>query len=302
MSVNFGLKQIVDWFQPRLTKAFSDTLAKWAFALFLLLLAWTLGRFVWSFIGVPIISVTSHTSEKPNIVTTSSASAYELEQLINLNLFGLYNATVPLVESIIDAPRTNLNLTLVGLVANSAPTKGLAVIANSGSQNIYGVDETIKGTGVVLRQVLNDRVILRNNGRDEALMLQGVDYSQRAQSVSNNKPSDQKDVSSKISSQTDLSAVKAEIIKRPQALLKYITLSQERENNKVIGYRLGPGGDSRLFNESGLKSGDVATAINGVDLTNPSQMNKIWRSLSDASEIVLTVRRSGQLHQVTIDL
>lgn len=301
MSANLRINRIVDWLQPRLTKAFSDTVAQWTSYLLILFLAWALGQLVWLAAGSSTISLATSVIKSTKINSNSESSAYELDQLINLNLFGLYNAAIPIAGNAITAPRTNLNLTLVGLVANSAPSRGLAVIANSGSQSIYGVGETITGTGVVLRQVMVDRVILRNSGRDEALMLEGVDYTKDTQSLENKE---QNKLQSKTpqAGKADLSNIKAEILKNPQSLLKFITLSQARDGQNIIGYRLGPGSDPRLFKESGLKNGDVAVSINGVDLTNPSEMNKIWQSLSDASEIILTVRRDGQLHKIYIGL
>lgn len=301
MSDNFGINRIVDWLQPRLTKAFSDTMAKWASRLLVFFLAWILGQRIWLFVETPVVSRVALVSTPINVSGSSPVSANKIEQLINFNLFGLYNAGIPVVESVTNAPRTSLNLTLVGLVANSAPARGLAVIANSGSQSIYGIGETITGTGVVLRQVMADRVILRNSGRDEALMLEGVDYTKGGQSLVTTEQ--QKSPSqSKNTDKADLSEIKTEILKKPQALLKFITLSQEREGKNIIGYRLGPGSDPRLFKQSGLKNGDVAVSINNIDLTNPSEMNKIWQSLSDASEIILTVRRNGQLHKIHIGL
>lgn len=302
MSANFGINQIVGWVQPLLTKALSDSLAKWVLCFFLLSFAWILGQFGWLFAGTPKVSLVSSTGKPVESALSSQAQMYQLDQLLQLELFGSYKSVSSFPEAIVNAPRTNLTLTLVGLVANSAPSKGLAVIANSGAQSIYGIGETIKGTAVILRQVLADRVILSNNGRDETLMLEGVDFSKKIQRSPEQKKTGQKKSKPKKTGEADLSSIKAEILKNPQSLLKFITLSQERESSGVVGYRLGPGSDKRLFNESGLKSGDIAVSINGIDLTNPSEMNKIWQSLSDASEITLSVRRNGQLHNIYIGL
>lgn len=302
MSANFGINQIIGWIQPQLTKAMSDSFAKWVSCFLLLSCAWILGQFGWLFAGTPEVLLVSSSTKQVNTALSSHAPMYQLDQLINLELFGGYKSVNPFSESVVNAPRTNLTLTLVGLVANSSPSRGLAVIGNSGTQSIYGVGETIKGTSVVLRQVLADRVILSNNGRDETLMLEGVDFSNNTQLSSEQKKSDKTKLNPKKSAESDLSSIKAEILKSPQSLLKFITLSQERDASGVVGYRLGPGRDARLFKESGLKNGDIAVSINGIDLTNPSEMNKIWRSLSDASEITLSVRRDGQLHTIHIGL
>lgn len=66
-----------------------------------------------------------------------------------------------------DAPKTRLNLVLVGAVASSNPKLSLAVIANRGTQATYGINEEIEGTRAKLKAVLVDRVIIDNSGRDE---------------------------------------------------------------------------------------------------------------------------------------
>ncbi|MDD1783579.1 type II secretion system protein GspC [Enterovibrio sp. ZSDZ35] len=302
MSSNFGISRLAHFAQPQLGKEFHTRLAKWVACLLILFLAWTLGRLVWVWFEPTIDQV--GTQPQAVVTASSTAPAYHVDQLARHQFFGEFNAKVAPVEPkpqpVVEAPKTKLNLTLVGLVASSEPERGLAVIANRGSQKTYGIGEPIEGTRVTLRQVLNDRVILRNNGRDEALMLAGVDYNQPNQQ--NKRPVKQAPAQQRASAGSDLSSVKAEIMNNPQALLKYITLSREQNESGLIGYRLGPGSDSRLFKDAGLQTGDIAVGINGADLTNPAEMNRIWQSLSDASEISLTVQRDGQLHEIYISL
>ena len=87
-----------------------------------------------------------------------------------------------------DAPQTRLNLTLVGLVASSNPQTALAVITHRGKQNTYGLNEAIEGTRATLQAVYPDRVIIRNSGRDETLMLDGVDFNKASQSTRKTPP------------------------------------------------------------------------------------------------------------------
>ncbi|MGF1769412.1 type II secretion system protein GspC [Enterovibrio makurazakiensis] len=305
MFANLGIQRLSNWVQPQLGKEFPAKAAKWTTRLLIIVLAWTLGRLVWSWVMPPTVDALSTAA----VITQSGqqAPAYQLNDLASRHFFGRFSEKAAPVkkkpEPVVDAPRTRLNLTLVGLVASSEPERGLAVIANRGAQKTYGVGEAIEGTRVILRQVLNDRVILRNNGNDEALMLAGVDYSKTTQQPKRNSPTASRPaVNSRDTGRADLTKVKAEILSNPQSLLKYITLSQEQGEDGLIGYRLGPGSDSRLFKEAGLQPGDVAVGINGADLTNPAEMNRIWQSLSDASEISLTVQRGGELHEIYIGL
>ncbi|WP_223823700.1 hypothetical protein [Candidatus Enterovibrio escicola] len=96
--------------------------------------------------------------------------------------------------------------------------------------------------------------------------------------------------------------MKAEILNNPQVLLKYFTLSQTLGEKGLIGYRIGPGNYSRLFDESSLQAGDVAVRFNGTDLTTASGMNLILQRLSATSAINLTVQRGNQFHDIYISL
>ena len=263
-------------------------------------LAWYSGSLVWSALEEPA-PIT-----KPKVVVDPSNlekqdRVYDLNALIRAQLFGSYVRESKIkapAKNLSEIPRIKLNLKLVGLVASTLEEKSLAIIGNRGTQAVYGIGEKIDGTQVTLRYVLSDRVILENGGRDETLMLEGVDFNQSTASDFNSKTNEKKSAPTS----SGLSSVRADILKNPQSLLKYITLSQERNGKEILGYRLGPGSDKRLFEESGLQRGDVATSINNVDLTDPSKMNLIWRNLSDASEISLTVLRNGQTHEINISL
>ena len=300
--MNESMQHLLLKVQPHVGKDTPKKAANLTTFVLLVILAWVLGRLAWQWVTPEPVAPPQVNSSSFS-VRNASSPAYQLDKLVNRHFFGRYNEAAPVVkkeEAVIDAPRTKLNLTLVGLVASNDASRGLAVIANRGKQKTYGVGEAIEGTRVILRQVLIDRVILRNNGRDEALMLAGVDYNERNKSHA--APVQAKKTRTPSQGGGDFSAIKAEILNNPQALLKYITLSQEQNQDGLIGYRIGPGSDKRFFEQAGLENGDIAVRINGADLTNPAEMNRIWQSLSDSSEISLTVQRNGQLHDIYISL
>ena len=289
----------------RLNKQSLITAARITTVCLLLLFVWTLGRLAWMWVDSDInIAVSSNLS---NVTPKEKTPNYQINQLINDNLFGTYQEKNTVSQPVAThAPKTALRLTLVGVVASTNPKYALAVIGNSGLQQVYTIGETIKNTRAILRQVMSDRVVLANNGRDEVLMLDGVQFEVLT-SPKNSKEQKPTKATSKpsiatTSSNASLSGIKAEILKNPQSLLKYITLSQQRDDKGVVGYRIGPGRDSRLFNQAGLQANDLVVSINGSDLRNPSEMAKVWQKLTDASEINLTVLRDGQEHNVLIGL
>lgn len=263
--------------------------------------AWVLGQLAW-FIEPSEQSIVPW---KANVSASQrQQSSLDLSSLQQSNIFGAYSASKPVVVEkpvVQDAPKTRLNLVLVGAVASSNPNFSLAVIANRGKQATYGIDEQIEGTRAKLKAVLNDRVIIDNSGRDETLMLEGIEYkklsvsepkTQRSSSVIGNNPVDKEE---------KLVAIKSAITKDPQQIFQYVRLSQVKRDGKVLGYRVSPGKEPELFHSVGLKSGDIATQLNGQDLTDPAAMGTIFKTISDLTELNLTVERDGQQHDVYIE-
>ena len=264
--------------------------------------AWILGQLAW-LIEPAEQSVTPWKAQASS--SSRPQSTLDISSLQKSNFFGEYNAETPKVVEqpvIQDAPKTRLNLVLVGAVASSDPQRSLAVIANRGKQATYGINEEIEGTRAKLKAVLIDRVIIDNSGRDETLMLEGLEYKRlsvsapakprASASVRGNNPG---------SAEEKLEEIKAKITKDPQQIFQYVRLSQVKRDGNVIGYRVSPGKAPELFKSVGLQSGDIATQLNGQDLTDPAAMGTIFRSISDLTELNLVVERDGQQHDIFIE-
>ncbi|MGF1752232.1 type II secretion system protein GspC [Vibrio makurazakiensis] len=291
---------------PQLNRLFQDkvkvqqTLSLSLCCLLIGITAWKLGQLIW-FVE-PVES--SVTPWQANVQASQQASeSLDLSTLQKSHLFGLYNAKQPVIEQAIvqDAPKTRLNLVLVGAVASSNPALSLAVIANRGKQATYGINETIEGTRAKLKAVLVDRVIIENSGRDETLMLEGIEYKKLQVSASKPRSTSSVTGNNPTSSEDKLSQIRQQITKDPQKIFQYVRLSQVKRDGQVLGYRVSPGKDPELFNAVGLKNGDIATQLNGNDLTDPAAMATIFKSISELTELNLSVERDGQQHDVYIE-
>lgn len=265
---------------------------------FVVILAWVVGRLVWS-----IVEPTPAVARWQPLAVTVNTSQPQLpvNELLSLNLFGRYQEnSAPILTKPVkqDAPQTQLRLTLVGVVANSTPSKALAVVTNNGKQNTYGINEVIDNTRATLIAVYNDRVIIRNNGRDETLMLEGLKFTKPSVTAAES----QRNTVQTNSNTAELAKIKQEILSEPQTLFSYIRLSQVKKDGQIEGYRVNPGKNRILFDQVGLKANDLAVSINGNSLTNPAIMAKLWGELSSATDFTLTVERNGQLHDIHIEL
>ena len=277
--------------------------------LFLIGASWLSGELAWSLLG-DTSALTKWRAVSASGSQTRQSAGQDISPLLNAHLFGVYSekaASKPVAPVVKDAPKTRLNLVLVGVVSSSDPEAGLAIIANRGSQATYGVGETIEGTRAKLKSVLVDRVIIDNAGRDETLMLEGVKY-QRLDESSTKTPTKKKVSNASVRggnnppqiSGDELEKIREIIAEDPQKIMQYIRMSQAKEDGKIVGYRVSPGKNKVLFNSVGLKNGDVATHLNGEDLTDPAAMGRIWKSVSDLTELNLTVERDGQPYEIYI--
>ncbi|EDP58850.1 type II secretion system protein GspC [Vibrio sp. AND4] len=271
--------------------------------LFIAMTGWALGKVVW--LAMPQTSdVTQWSPSGVAVVSGNKKDAIDFDALQNANLFGKYSEKKPVVVEqpvVQDAPKTRLNLTLVGAVASSNAKTSLAVIANRGKQETYGIGEEIDGTRVELKAVLVDRVIIDNQGRDETLMLEGIEYTKLSDTRQAARPQEAKEnKASAVGGK--LEKIRAEIAKNPQSVFRYINISPVKKDGGIVGYRVSPGRDAALFNDVGLKPGDIAVQLNGIDLSDPSSSVKLMQVMNNPQELNLTVDRDGQQYDIYIQL
>ena len=283
-------------------------------------IAYLCAQLTWQFF-VPSVK-TVNTQQQTVVTKQSSQQAVNLNQLTSLHLFGEAKKVKKTVEKTVqNAPQTRLKLTLSGVVASSDALFAAAIIEYQGNQETYGIGDKITGTRASLSQVYPDRVIIKLSGRLETLMLDGVDYKQSV-TVLNDAKQDQSKAAAntlrKTSNKTNTSKVvdnrkkltvmnntrdvKQAISSDPSKITDYLKISQNRQQGKVVGYRLLPGKDPQFFQSSGLKSGDIAKQINGLDLTNPAEAAKALAVLRSEQEISLLVDRNGELTEILFSI
>jgi len=273
--------------------------------IFVVLLAWLASQLTWAL--MPVQSATHTVTSNTNQARPATNQA-QLEQVVAAHLFGDYQAKVkdkPVAQVVTtDAPKTNLNLKLTGLVASPKdPAKGAAVIQSNGVELGYSIDEQIDGSPAVLKQVLEDRVLIDVNGRVETLMLDGVEYQKLSAA---NAPIDdgglQEFVPDSAESVGPEPDPRREIMAQPTKLFDYINISPRQRDGKMYGYALTPKRDPAIFNRFGLKPNDVAIEINGIRLDEMQKAYGVMAELRQASQASIKVERDGEIRDIVISL
>lgn len=310
---------------------------KLSYAVCLLLVAYcahVLSNIIWQLVPteqdqgrIVVAGVSSNTS-------SSTSSNLDLSQLISLNLFGEENKAPVKPKPVVQtqaAPKTRLNVTLTGIVANnesSTSDTSVAIIESSSGQSTYGINDKIDGTQAKVEQILIDRVILAVSGRFETLMLDGIEYSTTIPgSADEMKDSTAKAAASQIKAgpapvakqkpkaepkkmdrrgDTELSQTlreqREEMFSDPKKLMDYIRIRPFRQKGELLGYRLTPGKDPSLFKQVGLKHNDLATNINGYDLTDMQQALTVMKELRSMTEASITVMRDDSPIEIILAL
>lgn len=245
-------------------------------------------------------------------ITAVSVAAVNLQDVRNLYLFGNHDASqvksVPVVETITDAPKTSLSILLTGVVASTAESQGLAVIDSRGMQDTYGLGDKISGTSASLKEVYADRIIITNNGRYETLMLDGLPYTtngqvnQQLQQAKRGGEVTRIDQRRNNQVSQELSVSRDELLSDPSKLTDYLAISPVRSGDSLAGYRLNAGKDAALFKQAGFQANDLAKSINGFDLTEMSQALEVMANLPELTEVAVMVERDGQLVEIMFSL
>ncbi|MGD8380015.1 MAG: type II secretion system protein GspC, partial [Gammaproteobacteria bacterium] len=227
---------------------------------------------------------------------TKPAAGSEVETLASLHLFGLPPADDNGSDkaAALNAPETQLNLTLRGVVASSDESGGWAIIAaGGGDEKSYTTGDTVPG-GATINAIYADRVILSRSGRLETLKLPKDTQGQaltRSTPVNNGSRG----------RMPDLSRVKNTLEKNPQQLTEFVRpMPAKGPDGKLAGYRVYPGANRTFFMRSGLRPGDLVTAVNGMRLDDPATSLQLLRKLKTDNQINLTIQRDGREQTVVI--
>jgi len=233
----------------------------------------------------------------PPIRSSTKISKLPTKDLEKYNLFGRYlgnNNKETSKETYKEAPKTRLNLTLVGIIAASEPHLSSVIIESKRVQNSYFIDSMIDGTKAKVTDIYDDRIILDVEGELQTLLLDGLEESkEEVNKVSKMQPQSKAAI---------VNVDREELLSNPSKLMDFIKISPVREGREVKGYRVNPGRDPSLFIDAGLEAGDLAVELNGIDLTDISEAMSLMKEFPTMTEISLTVDRDSERHDLFFSL
>jgi general secretion pathway protein C len=224
-------------------------------------------------------------------------------RIVQWHLFGEVRPDEPKpVVQVEAAPDTQLNLKLRGVFASSVPNGGRAIIADAGGrEDAYSVGDEV-AAGVKLNRIFPDRVLLERNGRLEALRLPEderllMSQAEEPEAMEGAPLAEAGEADVVVAPNTDraelLRQYRSQLLSNPQSMMGLVRADPFNRDGRLIGWRIRPGRDRQLLQQFGLQSGDVVTAVNGVQIDNPIKALEVLRDLSSASQISLNIERNG---------
>lgn len=244
---------------------------------------------------------------------TMLAMAYQGDEaasrpLSNLSLFGGQKSATAAYgsTSMMDAPDTQLNLRLVGIIASSNPNIARAIIIPGGGREAYyAIGASLPG-GAIIRAIYDDRVIIEYNGRYEALrlpktILTTITPSRPKSPVQPSTDTGSDEVKVSLNSE-EISQYRQQLLNDPMSLNGKLRLRSVTENGQISGYRVYPGNDVPLFNKLGLQGGDMITSINGISVADTVGITNLYSQVGSMSEIKVEFERNGQKKFIKVPL
>ena len=159
----------------------------------------------------------------------------------------------------IDIPPTSLSLRLYGIRYSNSGQLDAAILGfDPNNQRIYKTNEVI-ADDIILEFIEPERVVISRRGIRESVTFDSdtVLSPEITKALAN---------SSK--------GIKVEDI-NSSALSQMISFQPYFSNGTLKGYQIYPRNQSKLFDSSGLKSGDVLVAVNGLDIKDPSVLKEL---------------------------
>ena len=235
------------------SKIFIGSLPVYLSLLFGFVIALQLIDLTWKII-YPVNSVTY--SIDSSLLKNNSVDAYK-----NLSGDPFIKGTNQSLNQVfsIDVPPTSLSLRLYGIRYSNSGQLDAAILGfDPNNQRIYKTNEVI-ADNIILEFIEPERVVISRGGIRESVTFDSdTALSPEITKVLAN--------SSK--------GIKVEDI-NSSALSQMISFQPYFSNGTLKGYQIYPGNQSKLFDSSGLKSGDVLVAVNGLDIKDPSVLKEL---------------------------
>jgi general secretion pathway protein C len=222
----------------------------------------------------------------PNKAAPVAAAPVSVDTTVNTNNASRVFGEAPVVTQEGPAPQTNIALSLVGTLAVSDATAGLAIVGPTPTDaHVFATGSDIV-PGVRLVEVYADHVLIDRGGVRESLNLphagNGVPGAAAAPTPA-------------------IAELARQVAAAPEVIGDLMRPMPNYVGGQLRGFKLFPGRDRKKFDQLGLQPGDMITQVNGVPIKDAQHGLDMLQSLGSSTSAQVTVERGGVIQSVTID-
>jgi general secretion pathway protein C len=219
--------------------------------------------------------------DRPTLVLPEPSTSIAQQSIVAQNhniaawhLFGKQDQVASTNTEEINAPKTRLRLSLMGVFVASKPAQSSAIIAEQGREGeFFKVGDRVQGRAR-LSQVYEDKIILDNSGKLETLTFD--DSAKLAGSIVSKAPT--KRNKKAVASSPKAFNNKLRGVRTPEQFVDFAKeqLTDPAQAMKNMGLKATSGGyvlesSTSMLARIGMKSGDKLISVNGNTLGDPEQ-------------------------------
>jgi general secretion pathway protein C len=234
------------------------------------------------------------------VVTQAHRAGPDVQQIAAAHLFGA--APVERLPGGDNASDTRFALTLSGIIALKDPDKGYAILAEEGKPaHLYATGAAVAGTSARLQQVFSDRVVLERQGEFETLRLPRsnlVGLVSSGRGAARNFATNADDASSRPDDPRAAALYDQNHPSPAQGFFNYLGAEPSHVDGRLAGLIVHP--PKSVQRKYGLQDGDLLTAINGVEISDPEALADLLRTAGGSLSVTLT--RGGAQQTKTMQL
>lgn len=265
--------------------------------------SWQAGSLVWK------LWLINDESPQPKALIPLSSKNTEPESLQNILRHPLIQSASNAAtqgSASIDAPKTSLKLTLVGLMYSTDKNQARAIIeSQKDGARSYATHERVADNAEIY-SIEPDRVILMHAGQQEALMLDPENNTSSIQPDIGNQPQTSAKSPNRNQASTESQPVSrqnsANASRSTTELMRDFSATPVMEEGKLQGFRLNALRNPEIMKELGIDPNDVVTAVNGIPLNAPGRVMVLYDKLKKQREFEITLNNGGNSRTITVDL
>ena len=232
------------------------------------------------------------------------------ETIANQHLFGIAPPSAkPSPAAPSDAPLPNISL--LGVVTLSPK---MAIITVNNQEKVYSLGDTLKPSSAELVAIEAESITLKHNGRKQTIKLRKpnqltatanpamADLSGGIAPISPDMQNQAATTDAAPVTNTTLVEFHKEVLANPAKVMDLVAPpSPVMKDGKMLGFRIMPGKNIALFNQTGLQPGDIVTKINGTAMDSPGAGIQALQNSMNSSNVNLEVDRGGQITPISVN-